>query len=323
MLLTAGVDDDGRRLDRILRKTCPNLPLSVIYRLLRKGCILVDGKRASADDRVRARSVVFIPLAAGVDIVSEGTVRHTAHSNQSADLEIIAESDHLLALNKPSGLAVHGGEDSLASRVVEYLAGKLKSSLSFKPGPLHRLDRATSGLIVFSKSLEGARLFTALLRERALVKRYLALVEGRIDKECHWEDLLLRDHSRRKTFAAMEGKPALTRIVPLAVSSGQSLVCAEILTGRTHQIRAQAACHGHPLSGDKKYGGRFHENGFLLHAFEMEFPAASKKLFSPSGLLEADSTDESADSKRLVAPLPQAFQKRVEAIFERKIIIAR
>ena len=123
-----------------------------------KGSILVDGKRASADDRVRARSVVFIPFAAGVDNVSEGTVRHTAHSNQSADLEIIAESDHLLALNKPSGLAVHGGEDSLASRVVGYLAGKLKSSLSFKPGPLHRLDRATSGLIVFSKSLEGALL---------------------------------------------------------------------------------------------------------------------------------------------------------------------
>ncbi|MDR0410578.1 MAG: RluA family pseudouridine synthase [Treponema sp.] len=315
MLLTAGADDDGRRLDRILRKLCPNLPLSVIYRLLRKGRILVDGKKASADDRVRACSVVFVPFLSDVDIVSKGMVQNT-WGNQAVDLEIIAESELLLVLNKPSGIEVHGGEGSLASRVTMYLAGKLKASLSFKPGPLHRLDRPTSGLIVFSKNLKGAQIFSTLLRERVLVKRYLALMDGRVDREYLWEDSLLHDKSCHKTFADDRGKSALTRIIPIAVSSARSLVCAEILTGRTHQIRVQAAHHGHPLSGDKKYGGSFQENGFLLHASELEFPAGFEELFSTSGLLGADS-----DFKKLTAPLPQAFQRKIETIFERKIII--
>ncbi|MDR1216066.1 MAG: RluA family pseudouridine synthase [Treponema sp.] len=302
MLLTAGVDDVGRRLDRIVRKLCPNVPLSIIYRLLRKGCILVDGKKAEPHERIHLNSVIFIPFSAS-DTVSDRTTR-LVQENQSTNVEIIAESEHLLALNKPSGMAVHDGKDSLTAWVAAYLAGKLRPSLSFTPGPLHRLDQATSGLIVFSKSLEGARLFTALIRERIVVKRYIALVDGRVDKEYLWEDLLLRDQDQRKTFANAQGKSALTRVFPLAVSARQSLVRAEIFTGRTHQIRAQASLHGHPLSGDKKYGGSFQKNGFLLHAFEMEFPS-----------------DKPFASQKLTARPPQAFQKKIEAIFERKIII--
>jgi 23S rRNA pseudouridine955/2504/2580 synthase len=302
MLLTAGVDDAERRLDRVVRKLCPNVPLSVIYRLLRTGRILVDGKKAKPHDRIHLNSLISIPFSAS-DTVSDKTTRLVQES-QSPNVEVIAESEHLLALNKPSGMAVHGGKDSLTSWVAAYLTGKLKPSLSFTPGPLHRLDQATSGLIVFSKSLEGARLFTTLFRERSIVKRYLALVDGRVDKEYVWEDSLLRDQNQRKTFANAQGKPALTRVFPLAVSARQSLVRAEIFTGRTHQIRAQASLHGHPLSGDKKYGGSSQKNGFLLHASEMEFPS-----------------DKPFASEKLTAQPPQAFQEKIEAIFKRKIII--
>jgi 23S rRNA pseudouridine955/2504/2580 synthase len=208
------------------------------------------------------------------------------------ELDIIFESPDLLALNKPAGLAVHG-PGSLDTRVRAYLAPRLPPSLSFNPGPLHRLDKPTSGIVVFSVSLAGARFFSALLREHSLVKRYLALVEGSVRSSGVWEDELVRDRDLRKTLLpesaetgreSPEGKPARTRFKPLGRDGGFTLLELEPETGRTHQIRAQAAFHGHPLAGDRKYGSRTKPpvpnrdgNGeglsFLLHAWRLEVPS--------------------------------------------------
>jgi 23S rRNA pseudouridine955/2504/2580 synthase len=279
-----------------LRKALPSLPLSGIYRLLRKGQILVDGKPAHTGDRIKTGARVDIGVKChlqrdAVTSAANGIMRH---------LPIILETSDLLILNKPKGLAVHG-EDSLETQVRLYLADKIPPSLSFKPGPLHRLDQPTSGIIVFSKSLTGAHLFTALMKEKRLVKRYLALVDGCIGDSCFWEDTLVRDKSLHKTFPA-DTKPsdfaisaiAQTYIVPLAAVPPYTLISAEIRTGRTHQIRAQAALHNHPLAGDRKYGGSFQTGGFLLHAYSLEFP-------KNYGLPDT-----------LYAPLPRDFQKRIE-----------
>jgi 23S rRNA pseudouridine955/2504/2580 synthase len=337
MTLTAGADDGGRRLDRILRRALPDVPLSGIHRLLRKGRVLVDGKPAAAEDRIAAGALISIPdSATAAAVASLGPQQRPQRSGTlPLPLDILAEDPDLLFINKPAGLAVHGAE-SLDELVRAYLANKTGPSLSFRPGPLHRLDKPTSGLIVFSKTLVGARSFSALLRAGQIAKRYLALVEGRIPGPAVWEDLLIRDRGERKTYragepaCAGEAKRARTRIRPLAHGTGPagrrggaenfSLILAELETGRTHQIRAQAAAHGFPLAGDTKYGGAFQSGGFLLHAWTLDLPAGSGtedrgdgKDSTASGA--ASTEDRGEKPRRISAPLPEGFRRRIRELF--------
>jgi 23S rRNA pseudouridine955/2504/2580 synthase len=244
------------------------------------------------------------------------------------NLDILWEGAGLLVLNKPAGLAVHGESrrqtDTLERRVQAYLSGRLPPSLSFKPGPLHRLDKPTSGIIVFSESLEGARHFSALLQEGRIRKRYLAILDGALTKDEAWDDMLVRDKAARKTLIApaaetngpvdAAAKPAHTRAAPLAWARNdghvRTLVRLEIGTGRTHQIRAQAARRGHPLSGDRKYGGRPIPGnaGFFLHAAELELPEDFPgKTQGPQNI-----------PRIIKAPLPELFGRVLGTIFDGK-----
>jgi 23S rRNA pseudouridine955/2504/2580 synthase len=273
MELITGENDKDRRLDRILRKALPGHPLALIHRLLRRGQVLVNDKPAKAHDRIDCGMKISIPS------LNDAQKNNTLHSRKDTKAVlkfekslILWQGSGLLAINKPPGLAVHG-PDSLDTMVNTYLADKLPPSLSFKPGPLHRLDKPSSGIVVFSENIDGARLFSELLRERKVKKTYLAIVKGTVKNEEIWHDELVRDHEKKKTFISREktgSKTAVTKITPLAAEGGYSLIKAEIATGRTHQIRAQASAHGYPLAGDVKYGG--HGKGsFFLHAWKLEF----------------------------------------------------
>jgi len=209
-------------------------------------------------------------------------------------------------------MAVHG-PDSLDTQVQNYLAGYLSrpenASLSFKSGPLHRLDKPTSGAIVFSKSLEGARNFSAWMREGKIQKFYLAIAEGCIREKETWDNQLVRDKVRGITSvagntAAENAAQALTIVTPLSVSGvpykdKYTFILAQIHTGKTHQIRAQAAAHGHPLAGDRKYGGnalpRSPLKSFFLHAWKMNIN----------------------DMIKISAPMPEAFAAMIQALFSR------
>jgi 23S rRNA pseudouridine955/2504/2580 synthase len=311
--LNAAADDDGRRLDRVLRKALPDMPLSAIHSLLRKGRVLVDGVPGTGADRVRSGSAIRVPVWGGDARAGAPSPQHRApHGTPHFGVTILWENDDFLVLNKPAGLAVHGPDrfstDSLETLARSYL--ELPPSLSFRSGPLHRLDKPVSGVIVFSKTLEGARSFSALLRERRIRKTYLALLKGILDQEETWEDALTRDRKLGKSFIAAAGTPASgedapkearTRVFPLAhaAAAGATLARLEIDTGRTHQIRVQAAAHGHPLAGDRKYGGGAHSGGFLLHAASLELPGETLP-----GL-----------PRRLEAPLPEQFQTRIKELF--------
>jgi 23S rRNA pseudouridine955/2504/2580 synthase len=320
--LTAADDDSGRRLDRILRKALPDLPLSAIHRLLRKGSVLVNGEKAAINYRAKAGQIITLPDG----VYSKGSQPQSLIPKPQSPVPIphsplpdiiLFEGAGLLILNKPAGLRVHGRE-SLEDLVLSYLEPKLPTSLSFRPGPLHRLDRPTSGIIAFSTNLEGARFFSAMMRNRMLKKQYLALVSGVIEKTEIWEDKLVRDGRRKKTFRSFgEAKTALTKITPLLGDGVRTLVLAEIETGRTHQIRAQAAAHGHPLLGDKKYGAMQNEaldytGRFLLHAWRMEFPENtdnSQYEGLPWGL-----------PRCIEAPLPEKFLEKIQKNFGKGII---
>jgi 23S rRNA pseudouridine955/2504/2580 synthase len=327
LVLTAAADDNGRRLDRVLRKAAPDLPLSALHRLLRKGRVLLDGKPSDAAARVRAGQVIeILSLEAGgasVFAASGPSVAPAARPPEPPPLPpVLFEGRGLLVLNKPPGVLVHG-RGSLEERVRLYLKPALPPSLSFKPGPLHRLDKPTSGIIVFSTSLEGARRFSALIRERRLRKEYLAIVDGIIEPGgtgitwSIWIDDLLRDRKTKKTLAAGAGEKsrrAFTRVRLLARTGDHTLILAEIETGLTHQIRAQAAARGHPLSGDRKYGGRPLAGGFYLHARALEFPAGE----FPDRADRADRTGETAFPglpRRIEAPLPGGFSLKIRELF--------
>ena len=302
--LKTGPDDAGRRLDRVLRKGLPDYSLSLIHRLLRQGKVLVNGKKANPDDRIESGAIIQLKPAVNHNIKMVYDKGRAAPPTLPLP-EILWRRSGIIVFNKPAGLASHG-ENSLDTLVKTWLTGKLPASLSFKPGPLHRLDRPTSGIIAFSESLEGARLFSRLLRERKVKKTYLAIVEGSVSGNEEWLDELSRDTTLKKTFAGdktAQTRNASTIVRTLASNGLYSLIEAHIVTGRTHQIRAQAASHGHPLAGDVKYGGRrISSGGFYLHAWKMEIEEGFEGFPHP-----------------LTAPLPEAFRSQAGILFKKAL----
>jgi 23S rRNA pseudouridine955/2504/2580 synthase len=272
-------DDADRRLDRVLRKALPELPLSALHRMLRRKLVLTDGRPAGPAEKLRAGTLITLPVYAP-HIRAGAAERETG-----GPLVVLFEGLGLLVLNKPPGLAVHGEGDTLERRARAYLAERLPPSLSFRPGPLHRLDKPVSGAIVFATRRDAAAAFSAMLREGTIRKRYLAILEGRLTTGAVWKDTLVRDSAKRITQVTADcglenGKSALTRVFPLRHAgtnrTALTLAALETGSGRTHQIRAQAAGHGHPLWGDVKYGSRpvHRKGGFFLHAAEIELPSA-------------------------------------------------
>ena len=296
--LTAGPDDNERRLDRVLRKALSDYSLSLIHRLLRQGKVLVNGKVATPSERVKSGQVIHIKSLVNIkqNMVNDNT------DPPAALPQILFQRSGIIVFNKPPGLATHGPH-GLSSLVIANLANTLPYSLSFKPGPLHRLDKPTSGAIVFSTTLDGARLFSRLLREHRLIKTYLAVVEGRITAGHTWEDELVRDTRIKKTYVTgTKGREnAITKVKPLSSNGKYTLLEAQIITGRTHQIRAQAAAHGHPMAGDRKYGGHG-PNKLYLHAWKIE--------------IDENSMDIPDDFPRLiVAPPPESFRFQTDSLF--------
>ena len=266
---TAGKNDAGRRLDRVVRKLLGNdLPLSAVYAGIRKGKIRVNGKKAKPSFLLKEGDEIFIRK----ELSPDGSI--DAPAERKAGLSptlIVYENEHILVLNKPAGTLTHG-KNSLQERAAGYLAREARDSLSFSPAPLHRLDRNTSGLVVFGKSIDGSRKFSELLRTKKVVKAYLGVHHGVIPEDQVWEDLLTRDKANRRSSVSKEGKQALLSVYPLRAARHYGLALFVPRTGRTHQIRVQSSTRGYPLAGDRKYGGGQVEGRLLLlHACMLLF----------------------------------------------------
>ncbi len=256
----AGEGDAGQRLDNFLVRTLKGVPRTHVYRLLRKGEVRVNSKRAKPDQRVEAGDRIRLPPVRRPDTSAEGvTARPPSPSLAKLVTDaIVYEDPDLLVLNKPAGVAVHGGS-GMAHGVIEVLRAVRPDAKELDL--VHRLDRETSGCLIVAKRRAALRDLHAQLREGQTEKRYLALVCGKWNLGQKRIELPLATGERRggerHVAVRTHGQMAVSTFRPVQFFGNvASLLEVEIGTGKTHQIRVHAAYAGHPVAGDDKYGDR-------------------------------------------------------------------
>ena len=298
--LTVSQARQGQRLDNFLLSHLKKIPRSLVYKLVRTGQVRVNGRRAKAEHKLCMDDVVRIP-----DVVNPARCAATSTEVSQSILKclqdaIVFEDSRLLVLNKPSGIACHGGS-GITHGVIEGIR-VLKQMPTLEL--VHRLDRDTSGILVLAKKRSALTQLHALMRsdtkENAIEKRYIALLVGHLPNGCLQVDAPLhtfvRQGGERHVQVHPQGKASLSAFTVIARRGGYSLCSVQIFTGRTHQIRVHAQHLGFPIAGDDKYGDsssnkhirqRTGLHRLFLHAAELAF-----------------ALEDGAVPYRLQAPLP-------------------
>lgn len=267
----------GQRIDNFLRRELPGLPKGRLYRILRRGEVRVNGGRVRAEYKLATGDEVRVPPAR-VNI--DGSAPPTGAGRALLE-QILFEDRRMLVVNKPSGMAVHGGS-GISHGVIEVLRSARPELRDLSLA--HRLDRETSGCLVLAKRRSALRALHAMFREGEVEKNYLALAIGDWQQGTRIIDAPLfvqnRQGGERHVIVSADGKAAQTRIGLSKSFGSYSLLQCQPLTGRTHQIRVHAAHAGHPLAGDERYGepeanAQLKSLGLkrlFLHAQSISFP---------------------------------------------------
>lgn len=276
---TISEDEAGQRLDNFLLAKLKGVPKSLIYRIVRKGEVRVNKGRIKPDYKLQAEDIVRVPP---VRVAEKNETPISTKLNKVAELknQILYEDEVMLIINKPSGIAVHGGS-GLSFGVIEALRA-LRPNARFLE-LVHRIDRDTSGILLVAKKRSALRHLHAQLREKTVQKDYLALVRGQWQSHCKAVKApLLKNElagGERIVRVSEEGKPAETRFSIEERYPFATLVKASPITGRTHQIRVHTQYAGHPIALDDKYGEREFDakmqqlglNRLFLHAYSIRF----------------------------------------------------
>jgi 23S rRNA pseudouridine1911/1915/1917 synthase len=246
------VEDVADRLDKLIAARFPDLSRARVQQLIREGLVDVGGAEASASDRPRPGAVVRVRLPRIVPTRLEPV---------KLDLRVLYDDAHLLVIDKPAGIAVHPGAGGEGKTIVHGLLHQVSDLRGvggeLRPGIVHRLDKDTSGCLVVAKTEAALRALQASFKAREVEKRYRALVHGSPPDRLELDTAYGRHPVQRKRFSSKvrEGKRAVTRFSVLARAEGAALLDVELLTGRTHQVRAHLADQGWPLFCDALYGG--------------------------------------------------------------------
>lgn len=305
MKVIIGSNEAGQRIDKFLRKWLKDVPLSAIYKNIRKGDVKVNGKKVKEKYFLSEGDIVEI-----FEIKSDGN--RNKFKRVENNLKILYEDSDILLVEKWPGVLVHSGinndEPSLTDYVLSYLYDKgdydPSGEISFVPAPCNRLDRNTSGIVIFGKSYEGLKRMNEMIRERKVKKFYLALVKGRI-ADGYYEAYISKmgDSNISNVFAKEQpGTKKIAMNVKTIESCGTySLLELELLTGRSHQLRAHLSYLGNPIIGDAKYGDKKLNSYFVnKYGLTYQFLYAHKLIF---------------DKKTITVALPPILKKIKTDIF--------
>ncbi|MDF2882711.1 MAG: rluC [Clostridiaceae bacterium] len=274
MKITIGPNESGQRIDKFIRKWLKDVPLSAIYKSLRKGDIRVNGAKVK-----EKYSLIEGDIIETKEIKTD--LKKEKFKRIDNNFKVTYEDDNILLVEKWPGVLVHSdkknGEPTLTDYVLSYLYDKgdyePEKEVTFTPAPCNRLDRNTSGIVVYGKNYESLKLLNEMIRERKIKKYYLALVKGRV-KDKTYEAYISKDEDNNISQISENEKPGFKKIA-MDVKTVQtcglySLLEIDLITGRSHQLRAHLSYIGNPIIGDSKYGSK-ELNSFFVNKFGLNF----------------------------------------------------
>lgn len=328
-------NDKDRRFDTLLRKFLPQMPLSLIFKNIRTGFIRLNNKKAKQETKIQLGDIIniekrlFEKFSASSDSSSNSEKNLQNDKNIKKNTDFINEitlfkNQNILILDKPYNMNVQDSKNDKNSldKIVKSIY--IKDSLTFVPGPMHRLDKLTTGIICFSQNLQCARWFSEQISNHSIQKYYLAILEGKLLEKQEWIDYLEKENEsskngmhKSKLSSALdddtEGKKAITIIEPISYGKykNMDMTFAKIFipTGRNHQIRLQCSSRGYPILQDSLYNSRISkekndfEQNLYLHCYKLIFP--SNNFDIP---LEVNS------------PIPKTFENALKKILARNYI---
>ena len=282
-------NDADQRMDKFIAKALPDLPKSMMYKYLRIKRIKLNGKKCEISTRLKVGDVVDMYIN---DEFFSDENNKFEFMKAKAELNIVYEDENIMLVNKPAGLVVHEDNehtsDTLINRILRHMYEKgeynPENELSFTPSLCNRIDRNTCGFVILAKNATALREMNEIVKERMVTKKYLCIVHGiPKKKEDTIKDFLYKD-SKNNTVTitktpTKETKTVITKYKVLKSKNDLSLVEVELVTGRTHQIRAHMAFIGHPLLGDTKYGFNRDNKG---SGFKFQALCAYKLSFMPN-----------------------------------------
>ena len=285
--ITIGKNDAGQRLDRFLGKAMPLLPPALLQKYIRIKRVKRNGQRCQRDQRLQAGDV--LQLYINDEFFDKPREDNLFLTLFQPKLTVLYEDENILLADKRPGMVVHADETEKVNTLINHIQAYLyqkrewnpKWENAFAPALCNRIDRNTGGIVIAAKNAEALRVLTAKIRDREITKKYLCAVVGTMSPAAgKLECFLLKDEDKKQVEVYHRpvpgGKSAVTLYRTLAASGELSLVEAELLTGRTHQIRASFADAGHPLLGDGKYGRgdvnrRYGEKRQALYSYYLRF----------------------------------------------------